>query len=647
MNFTPLSDATTTALLRLAGTLAGSSEAALRLGTTLLAADAASKARRGGISELNNDGSPLQVCLSTSPEAVKLRLIADPAADFFQPALRLQASREVLATVLAQHGAPSLGVYCEQLFAIVLGEPVVNLSEFYRGICWIGASPDQPGVALYLDTRPLGVAGGWEAAETWLSQVLPDAGPARAALAALRHYAVPASIGLEAVSPQAGRAKIYWRLRQPTLLSKLGIGPLARPEMLDFIALVVGNQTMSLSGAVFSISFDLRTGDLEDAKLDLCGHCLPRPAADWITLMRALTDRLGLQPFPVRQALERGECEVAFLGMGMPVAAPPRLNLYLKPAWPVTSSQPVKDLSAACTAGMARALAYLLRVQAADGSWGDYLLPTGSSDGWVTAYVGCALATLGQLPGFAAAGVAARRAADWLSGHRPYTRGWGYNAQTGADADSTAWVIRLLHLTGRPVAAADEEFLLAHWRPTGGFATYLDGPGHWADAHPCVTAVAYLALSPARQATLRAPLGRFLAGVAPANGQWPAYWWRNHFYSTYQHQHLFRQLRVAEPAMPLPAASVVLPDSPTILEQALVIGIKQHKGQLSAAACWDLLHQQLLDGRWPGGHDLRVTEPDCAAPWQVPQGRLYRDFAGTITTATALQVLAEMLPTLP
>src|SRR5688572_24470727 len=48
-------------------------------------------------SYLNNDGSPLQVCVCMTGSHPQVRLIGDPGADCLDPAARLEAGRQAVA----------------------------------------------------------------------------------------------------------------------------------------------------------------------------------------------------------------------------------------------------------------------------------------------------------------------------------------------------------------------------------------------------------------------------------------------------------------------------------------------------------------------------------------------------------------------
>src|SRR6185503_10172256 len=96
----------------------------------------------------------------------------------------------------------------------------------------------------------------------------------------------------------------------------------------------------------------------------------------------------------------------------------------------------------------------------------------------------------------------ATHAGAWLTSVRPYTAGWGFNAATGPDADSTAYALCLLREVGQAAAPADEAWLQDRWLPGRGFATY-DRLDNWGLAHPDVTPIAFRALCAEAQSRLR------------------------------------------------------------------------------------------------------------------------------------------------
>jgi len=609
-------------------------------GWALLSPPSSGSGRRGGFSELNNDGSPAQLCLSQSRDGTGLRMLVDPAWSLVDAPSRLAASRDALASALARGGADDLAPACEALLTTLLLDEGPALYAYPSSLLWIGVGLGQPGCAVYVDVRPLGDAV-WDRTRDWLQQVLPNAEHAVDTLTRLRPHVQLSSIGVEGISRKRARAKLYWRLREPMGLSALGLPLLDDPVLAAFLATAIGEREFPLSGLVMSAGFDFAAGVIEDTKIDLCGHCMPQSAASWLALLERVSGGLGLKAPPVHAALREDRCGVAFLGAGLDRHGHHRLNIYLKPSG---LSLPALERRA-LHERIASACAYLCELQAVDGSFADYRLPVGESTQWVSAFVGLALAEAALAVDLPWAFSAAERTADWLTQDRPYAAGWGYNETTGIDADSTGFAIRLLRATGREVALADQQSLLRHWREDGGFATYIEGPQAWGQAHPCVTAAACLALDEQARRALSPALQAYVARTALPDGSWPAYWWRTHHYSTWHHLLLQRRLgRDTRGTAPAPAA--VSHPSPGAFELAYAAGIAHFRNPGSAGAdqqLRELLRAQRVDGAWTGGFNLRVTDPACAAPWQQPVGDLYRDLAGSITTASALFVLTEVL----
>jgi hypothetical protein len=234
----------------------------------------------------------------------------------------------------------------------------------------------------------------------------------------------------------------------------------------------------------------------------------------------------------------------------------------------------------------------------------------------------------------------ALRAAKWLLANRPYPAGWGYNRRSGADADSTAHALLLLSAAGFDADPADVDFIEAHARPDGGFATF-QGPGSWGASHADVTPAATLALPRARREARRAAVLHHVERARLPDGSWPAYWWRTHHYSTYWNVRLRRALGVPV-RCPLRVHDGETHAVRSAFDLAHVIALAALVGlpQVTRIALGDeLVGLQTEEGGFPGDLNLRVTDPGCAAPWIAPAGRLYCDIHGIITTASAVRAL--------
>jgi hypothetical protein len=608
----------------------------------VLALGDATEGVRPGASCLNNDGVPLQLCLSTDHRGTVLRVIGDPGAGLDEPERRHQCARETLCRCLEAHGLRALSRLAETTYDMVIPSNAEGRSAYRQGFVWIAMSPDQSGVAAYFEMAPHGREQGWDVTRKWLDSTLSSSRKADQAIAGLRELCSVASVGFEGSAPQNVRAKVYFRLTRPQSLDVLGLELLKTVEMRDFLGIAMGEYGVDCQGLVMSIGFNVATGDLVDIKVDLCGHCLSYDPAGWLDVLQRLSRRFGLSLPSLDAALTSHDCAVAFVGLGLDTARKPRLNVYLKNGQARRTPLP-PDLRAAAEDG----IRYLCSTQHADGHWQDYRdLPVGTSDQWITAYVGLALAQYGRWLDHAAASQGARRAAVWLTDRRSYSDGWGYNGRTGPDVDSTAFVLALLGELEMPIAGADQAFLRRHWRSQGecGLATY-EGPGAWGHAHWDVTPWGYLGLSKIDQDSLR---DSFLAGLKDnrmADGMWRSYWWRNPYYSTFTTLEVLERLGISEPDAPLTTAS-----SPRQIDNAFDLGCLIGIESLRAAAperlggyLQHLLSWQADDGRWPGHANLRVTDDTCYTPWEEPRGSYYTDEDATISTATVVRVLARLL----
>jgi cytochrome P450 len=289
------------------------------------------------------------------------------------------------------------------------------------------------------------------------------------------------------------------------------------------------------------------------------------------------------------------------------------------------------------------AVDYLLNLQHPDGHWEDYVLPVGTSDQWVTAYVALALARVSRYVRRSSARKAAQKACDWLMLWRSYPEGWGYNANSGPDSDTTAHVLLLLHELGAPTDTTSLDWLEGNWVDESGFATYPRDDA-WGIGHPCVTPVAYLALHHAGRRSLAPKVRRVIAATQQSDGGWRSYWWAGHGYADWVTLQLIRavpELSPSDTAVNRDRARTYTFRSNMELacalgKEALEMGIGEGTFELGEA----LISSQGEPGGWPGDFDLRVTDPDCYTPWDTPSGSYFRDVDGTITTATSLAVYA-------
>jgi hypothetical protein len=294
------------------------------------------------------------------------------------------------------------------------------------------------------------------------------------------------------------------------------------------------------------------------------------------------------------------------------------------------------ELSAA-----AGAVSWLRRRQQPAGAWNDFAVAIGSSDAWVTAYAGFALAEAASVPQLpphvrrtAAAGADA--AAGWLLANPHRDGAWGYNARACPDADSTAWATRLLAARKRAIFPKALS-LLSSTAANAGITSFQSSKGRWAEPTPDVTAVVLLAQLDAGvidQERLVEQWLRLVAPAASARDTWKSLWWLGEAYPTAVAVEAW-----AAGGRPDPRPMPVWADkSSTAFEQSLSLTIEAHT--LGSAADKtgirgsELLAARLPDGGWAGDAQLRIPSQR--------RGEIYAasvDGRGVFTTSTALRGL--------
>ncbi len=315
-------------LLKWAGAYSGAPAAVERLSSALLQfRPGAPHAHRASF--LNNDGSPLQLCATYGGGERKLRLIGDPGTDRAEWSRRRAAGLKALNDTLALSRAGALAALCDATFRRLVPREELP-DEPAAGWMWLAAGLDG-GAAMYINTHWGGDADRWRDALGWLRALLPNSDAAEALIAALRPDATLASVALEGLTPADARAKLYWRLTRKVSLARLGVPFLEHPDCGAFLARIVGDAALPLTGLVLSAGFSVAEGGITDAKLDLCAHCLPRSPQTWGAVLADSCDHFRLARFDLADALRQGDCEVAFVGFGLDQRQRRRLNLYLKP----------------------------------------------------------------------------------------------------------------------------------------------------------------------------------------------------------------------------------------------------------------------------------------------------------------------------
>jgi len=268
-----------------------------------------------------------------------------------------------------------------------------------------------------------------------------------------------------------------------------------------------------------------------------------------------------------------------------------------------------------------RACDFLLAERTQSGLWRDFAFSNLHSDEWVSGYVGAQLLEIGGARLRAAAETAWRILRD----RRAPGEGWGYQATTPPDADSTAWVTILAQRLGYaadPVVTANGDFLRAHLNRAGGAVTdsramlgalaapLPDTAAHdgWHDEHGEVTAS--VALAGVRRAAEN------LLTTQCTDGSWNGFWIKTRAYPTGLACEALRgvgsaaareaRLRAARWARDrLSDEPVAIFDLAWLIRTAL-FGECSAAGGVIDAAVARLVGTQRSDGGWDGSCDMIV-----------------------------------------
>lgn len=294
---------------------------------------------------------------------------------------------------------------------------------------------------------------------------------------------------------------------------------------------------------------------------------------------------------------------------------------------------------------------FLLNRLSQGGFWHDFHLDIGFSDEWVTAFIATQIA-LTKTP---RATAAAHYALAWLLRRQRSAGGWGFNAISPPDADSTAWVLRLTLACGVETEATRRAraFLANHLLPDGAVTTYASStpihfreqdwnngaaPG-WRGAHTCVAANAAPLLGTGALNALRRNQS--------ASGAWQAYWWQTDVFATAlaaesllavphpaNQENIARAINWAASQNDNEAVSAF--DLAWRLRLTLLVG-SSAPGEVTRRVT-RLLDLQQPDGGWPAGAPMLFPSPCQIA--RAPDAPLCIDQQRNFTTASVQAALA-------
>ena len=287
---------------------------------------------------------------------------------------------------------------------------------------------------------------------------------------------------------------------------------------------------------------------------------------------------------------------------------------------------------------------FLIAAQDSDGFWRDYSLPPGASTGWTSACVAWSLCNSSSSPEWSHAVERSRMAihSHWRPG------GWGYNFDGEPDADTTAWVLRLMAKLNDPCARDAARYLEPFLSRSGGVRTFSTPErfGTWAHEHIDVVPTVGLALvESASDESLTARLRAWCLAKQRTGGGWDSFWWSTDAYAVARNLE-FLNLSGGIPATVLEVCrrwllsqsrmESAFEGAHLLLSAVLLEAIEETK---CLCLVNDLLSSQMSDGSWPASCVLQVPHQSS----DEAEVLLYDDCKRLMSTAMASQSLKTWL----
>lgn len=649
-------------------------------------------------STINNDGIPFEFSVSIGGANGGLRFLTEIGVPGMSLPNRINMTFARLDNLLSYLGLKNATEEINSAFRILFPKDPMDLMG-WRGGAWIAAGflPDgRVGLRIYINAADGDVRERWLRVGRLLSllgrinasQKLCDLSPL------VSEAATPLGVAFDLLPGGLGRIKFYLRTYKcpasllDSLLGTVGLSQFREPWHEFSKVLLIERSVYPDESIVLSLEFP-REPDAEiDLKIDACAHCLfsNDQAAKNACLEIAKRWSIDLKPYEyMLEELSGGYLSEknlnhhVFFGIGFSHLKSYRFNIYLKPAIAAylrdgqtgfynietfhlpnrnstrfflqDESLPIEDLKKSVRA----AAKYITTHQSEAGQWLDFVLPVGASDAWVTAYVGLSLAKLPKELRSHEAEEAIERACSWCRAAMQPDYGWGYNAFTESDADSSANTILFLSACKQPIPDACFDLLQSFQKQDGGFATYkkTDPNDSWGHCHPDVTPVVLNALLTnkfIKSSRMNSARKFVVANQNPA-GIWQSYWWDSYLYSTWVNIDLLEKTGwrykpntcldfFARQPLPNDAFRLSLLGGCLYLLRFRL----GYSNPLPLAVLIKLIHLQCPDGNWFSHRILRLTSNKCRNPWAYPYaGDLFTDYRNLFTTATVLNCLTPIM----
>lgn len=285
-----------------------------------------------GCSGLNADQAPMQLCITLAQKSVKLRLIADPASDDAIYSHRYLRAKNALRKTFKLTRTQELEALLEDLLKALGPQSNSHLENFRRGVFWLAASVNAPGIAAYLDTSVYSIDRAWDKTEKWLNAVIERPNHIDSIIGLLRHYCWLSSVGVEGYDRDRSKLKLYIHAYNALPAGFLGklfppLSILSRTKCFHFL---LGDIGLPPEDIFYNIGVHTVSGEIVDAKIDISGAALKLRPEKAEQAVDSCCKLLDVQRISLCALLKDYNLAVSFVGVGVNRDGEPRLNIYLK-----------------------------------------------------------------------------------------------------------------------------------------------------------------------------------------------------------------------------------------------------------------------------------------------------------------------------
>ncbi len=286
----------------------------------------------GGISGINHDQSPCQLCLSLASDSSKVRLIVDPASHLSEPDKRYQSS---LAT-LQQIGMDKGLLHLNQRMLDWFGPgKQIRAESFTHGVMWLATDFNYTSWATYIDSSVHKPDKAWYLVKQWLQNSLPISKHTDKLIQDVEPHGWLSSVSIEGISEIHARLKIYFRLYSNRPQGALdGVLPLLNnSEFIKGLELLMGDNSLSQENLLISVGFSKQTGKVSDTKLDIGVTDFGLTGLESWVLLKQLCFMYGFSLPDIENDLTTQWIRLSFIGLGVTEDGRIKCNLYLKPGY--------------------------------------------------------------------------------------------------------------------------------------------------------------------------------------------------------------------------------------------------------------------------------------------------------------------------